>query len=53
MKLIVISHKMGNLSVSYPDDTWTWEDFREAAKKLTKEDGSQYGTVLSPKSNHD
>lgn len=29
--------------LSYPDDTWTWDDLREAAKKLTKPDGSQYG----------
>jgi len=29
--------------ISYPDDTWTWEDLKEAAKKLTKDDGSQYG----------
>lgn len=29
--------------LSYPDDTWTWSDLKEAAKKLTKEDGSQYG----------
>lgn len=26
--------------VEYPNDTWTWEDFREAAKKLTIKDGS-------------
>lgn len=29
--------------ISYPDDTWTWKDLKEAAKKLTKDDGSQYG----------
>ncbi|MCI9582818.1 sugar ABC transporter substrate-binding protein [Clostridiaceae bacterium] len=39
--------------LSYPDETWTWDDFREAAKALTKEDGSQYGTVFGPKSNHE
>ncbi|MDR0885930.1 MAG: sugar ABC transporter substrate-binding protein [Clostridiales Family XIII bacterium] len=33
--------------VSYPDDTWTWDTFREAAKKLTKADGSQYGTAFT------
>lgn len=32
--------------VTYPDDTWTWEDFRSACEKLTKEDGSQYGFSL-------
>ena len=25
--------------VSYPNDNWTWQDFREAAKKLTIRDG--------------
>lgn len=29
--------------ISYPSNEWTWEDFREAAKALTKEDKSQYG----------
>ena len=29
--------------IGYPDDTWTWKDLKEAAKKLTKEDKSQYG----------
>ncbi|MDR0885942.1 MAG: sugar ABC transporter substrate-binding protein [Clostridiales Family XIII bacterium] len=35
--------------VSYPDETWTWDTFRDAAKKLTKDDGSVYGTVFNPK----
>ncbi len=29
--------------IEYPDDTWTWADLKDAAKKLTKEDKSQYG----------
>lgn len=29
--------------ISYPDETWTWDDLKAAAKKLTKDDGSQYG----------
>jgi multiple sugar transport system substrate-binding protein len=29
--------------LSYPDDTWTWDTLKLAAKKLTKSDGSQYG----------
>lgn len=29
--------------VSYPTDTWTWDDFRAAAKKLTNADQKQYG----------
>jgi len=39
--------------LAYPDDTWTWQDFREAAKKLTKDvdnDGriDQYGAFVAP-----
>jgi multiple sugar transport system substrate-binding protein len=33
--------------VSYPDDTWTWDDLKEAADKLTKSDGSQYGFLAA------
>ncbi|ADU29366.1 ABC transporter substrate-binding protein [Evansella cellulosilytica] len=33
--------------VDYPDDTWTWDDLYDAAKQLTKDDGSQYG-ILTP-----
>lgn len=29
--------------IAYPDETWTWADLKDAAKKLTKDDGSQYG----------
>ncbi len=29
--------------VEYPKDDWTWEDMVEAAKKLTKDDGSVFG----------
>ena len=34
--------------ISYPDEDWTWETFADAAKKLTKPDGSQYGFALRP-----
>jgi multiple sugar transport system substrate-binding protein len=33
--------------VAYPDDTWTWDDLKAAAKKLTKPDGSQYGFLAA------
>ncbi len=33
--------------VAYPDDTWTWDTFRAAAEKLTKDDGSQYAYAQS------
>ncbi|BFL48517.1 ABC transporter substrate-binding protein [Lactonifactor longoviformis] len=29
--------------LAYPDDTWTWDTLKDAAKKLTKDDKSQYG----------
>ena len=32
--------------LEYPTADWTWDDFGEAAKKLTKEDGSQYGMAV-------
>ncbi len=32
--------------LEYPTADWTWEDVGEAAKKLTKEDGSQYGLAV-------
>lgn len=32
--------------LEYPTADWTWDDLTEAAKKLTKDDGSQYGLVL-------
>ena len=32
--------------VDYPDETWTWDTVVENAKKLTKEDGSQYGIEI-------
>lgn len=32
--------------LDYPTADWTWEDVGEAAKKLTKEDGSQYGMAM-------
>lgn len=34
--------------LEYPTEDWTWEDFREAAKKLTKPEKNQYGTAITP-----
>ena len=39
--------------ISYPDESWTWDDYYEAAVKLTKEDGSQFGTAMNPTNNQD
>lgn len=39
--------------VAYPDENWTWDDYYEAAVKLTKPDGSQFGTAMNPSNNQD
>lgn len=39
--------------IEYPDGSWTWDDFFEIAKKLTKEDGSQYGFAANPANEQD
>lgn len=39
--------------LSYPDESWTWDDFRTACEKLTKDDGSQYGYAAKPSNNQD
>ena len=39
--------------IPYPDESWTWDDYYDAALKLTKEDGSQYGTAMNPTNNQD
>lgn len=39
--------------LAYPDESWTWDDFYDAAVTLTKEDGSQYGTAMNPTNNQD
>lgn len=39
--------------LSYPDQSWTWDTFKDACKKLTKKDGSQYGYALTPSNTQD
>lgn len=39
--------------MAYPDETWTWDDYYDNAVKLTKADGSQYGTAMNPSNNQD
>lgn len=39
--------------LAYPDESWTWDDYYDTAVKLTKEDGSQYGTAMNPTNNQD
>ena len=34
--------------LAYPTADWTWDDLTEAARKLKKPDGSQYGFCLKP-----
>ncbi len=43
----------GGSSRPYPDESWTWDDYYDAAVKLTKEDGSQFGTAMNPTNNQD
>ena len=38
--------------IAYPDASWDWEQLAETAKKLTKDDGSQYGMHMSPPEYH-
>lgn len=34
--------------IEYPTVDWTWDDFREIAKKLTNPEKNQYGTAIKP-----
>ncbi len=40
-------------SLSYPDETWTWQTLADAAKRLTKYDGSCYGFASPAANNQD
>jgi multiple sugar transport system substrate-binding protein len=33
--------------INPPDESWTWDTFKDAAKKLTKTDGTQWGTAFN------
>ena len=39
--------------LDYPDETWSYDDLLNAAKALTKEDGSQYGFAFNPSNDQD
>ena len=39
--------------LAYPTADWTWDDVTEAAKILTKEDGSQYGLAMRNDNNQE
>jgi len=39
------------MGVAYPDDTWTWDDFAAAAKKLTNAD--HWGYAIQPGNNQE
>ena len=39
------------MGVPYPDDTWTWADFKENAKKLTNE--NHWGYAIAPGNNQE
>ena len=39
--------------IPYPDGSWTWDEFYDIAKQLTKEDGSQFGFCANPSNEQD
>lgn len=39
--------------IPYPDETWTWEKFREVAKQLTIPEKDQYGLAMKPASDQE
>ncbi len=39
------------MNVPYPDDTWTWDDFADAAAKLTNDD--HWGYAIAPGNNQE
>jgi len=39
------------MGVAYPDDTWTWDDFAAAAKKLTNDE--HWGYAIQPGNNQE
>ena len=39
--------------IPYPDETWTWEKFREVAKQLTIPEKNQYGFAMKPASDQE
>lgn len=41
------------VGIAYPDESWTWDTFYDAAVKLTKPDGSQYGLAMNPSNEQD
>ena len=43
--LIYNTELFDEAGLDYPDETWTWDDFRAAAKALTDADRNQYGTA--------
>ena len=47
LSLIYNKTVFDNAGVAYPTNDWTWDDFREAAKKLTDDASSTYGYAYS------
>ena len=39
------------MGVAYPDETWTWDDFKDAAAKLTNDD--HWGYAIQPGNNQE
>ena len=43
MHFTIIKKIFDEANIAYPDDTWTWDTWREVAKKLTNKDKNIYG----------
>ncbi len=41
------------VNIAYPDETWTWDTFAEAAQKLTNKEKNQYGFASPAAYNQD
>jgi multiple sugar transport system substrate-binding protein len=53
LALIYNKKLFDDAKVDYPTDDWSWEQFREAAKKLTDKGTSTYGTAYSVSGSED
>lgn len=53
LALIYNKKLFDDAGLAYPTDDWSWQDFRDAAKKLTNPARNQYGTAYSVSGSED
>ncbi|HKO34792.1 MAG TPA: ABC transporter substrate-binding protein, partial [Candidatus Limnocylindria bacterium] len=53
LALIYNKKLFDDAGLAYPTDDWSWQDFRDAAKKLTNPAKNQYGTAYSVSGSED